>query len=93
MGSPHVKLNWDLFHMQRYEGNLIDNLRKGRQHIGYVQIADSPDRNEPSTGEVNYATVLEAVREIGYRRPVGVECIPLEADGVAAARRVFGAGG
>ena len=54
VGSEWVKLNWDLFHMQRYEGNLIDNLRKGKDFIGYIQLADSPDRNEPGTGEVNY---------------------------------------
>lgn len=89
VGSPNVKLNWDLFHMQRYEGNLIDNLRKGQDHIGYVQIADSPDRNEPLTGEVNFSKVLQAVHEIGYTRPVGLECIPLVADGIEAARRVF----
>lgn len=79
--------------MQRYEGNLIDNLRKGKEHIGYVQIADSPGRNEPSTGEVNYAEVLKTIRQIGYTRPVGLECIPLAPDGVEAARRVFAADG
>lgn len=91
VGSRWVKLNWDLFHMQRYEGNLIDNLRKGKASIGYVQLADSPDRNEPGTGEVNYTQVLKAVKEIGYAYPVGLECTPQGGDVVRAARRIHAA--
>ena len=88
IGSEWVKLNWDLFHMQRYEGNLIDNLRKGKDFIGYFQLADSPDRNEPGTGEVNYTEVFKAIKEIGYQRPVGLECFPEDADVVRAAQRI-----
>ena len=88
VGSEWVKLNWDLFHMQRYEGNLIDNLRKGRDYIGYFQLADSPDRNEPGTGEVNYTEVFKAIKEIGYTRPVGLECFPKDRDLDRAARRI-----
>ena len=88
VGSEWVKLNWDLFHMQRYEGNLIDNLRKGKDFIGYFQLADSPDRNEPGTGEVNYTEVFKAIKEIGYQRPVGLECFPEDGDVVRAAQRI-----
>jgi hydroxypyruvate isomerase len=89
VGSEWVKLNWDLFHMQRFEGNLIDNLEKGREWIGYVQFADSPDRHEPSTGEVNYSEVFRKVREIGYTMPLGAECIPKDGDAKRAAERLF----
>jgi len=89
VGSPHVKLNWDLFHMQRYEGNLIDNLERGRDWIGYVQFADSPGRHEPGTGEVNYAEVFRKVREIGYAQPLGAECLPEGADPRRAAERLW----
>jgi len=88
VGSPRVKLNWDLFHMQRTEGNLIDNLRKGAKWIGYVQFADSPDRHEPLTGEVNYAEVFRVVRELGLPLPIGAECIPQDMDTARAAERV-----
>lgn len=71
--SPYVKLNWDLFHMQRSEGELIGNLRKGADEICYVQIADTPDRNQPGTGDVNYSNVLREVRAGGYDRPIGLE--------------------
>ena len=89
VGSEWVKLNWDLFHMQRFEGNLIDNLEKGREWIGYVQFADSPGRNEPGTGEVNYSEVFRKVREIGYSLPLGAECMPLDGDAKRAAERLF----
>jgi hypothetical protein len=46
-------------HVQRYEGNLFYKMRRGRDSIGYLQLADSPDRNEPGTGEVNYTNVIE----------------------------------
>lgn len=71
--APYMKINWDLFHMQRHEGNLIDNLRKGQDHICYMQLADSPDRHQPGTGEINYTEVIKACREVGYDRPIGLE--------------------
>ena len=73
INSPFVKLNWDLFHMQRYEGNLITHFEKGADHVAYVQLADSPARHQPGTGEVNYQPVLEAVRTQGYKDPIGLE--------------------
>ena len=91
VGSEHVKLNWDLFHMQRFEGNLIDNMKKGKDYIGYLQLADSPARNEPGTGEVNYTKVFQAIKEIGYTLPVGLECSPQGGDVVRAARRIYAA--
>ena len=72
INSPFMKINWDLFHMQRHEGNLIDNFKKGAKHVCYVQIADSPDRHQPSTGEINHTAVLKTVRET-YNRPIGLE--------------------
>jgi len=68
INSSFVKLNWDLFHMQRHEGNLIANFEKGAEHVAYVQIADSPARHQPGTGEVNYLPILNAVRGAGYNR-------------------------
>jgi hydroxypyruvate isomerase len=88
IGSEQVKLNWDLFHMQRFEGNIIDYMRKGKDYIGYLQLADSPDRNEPGTGEVNYTEVFKAIKELEYTLPVGLECHPKDGDVVRAAKRV-----
>lgn len=91
IGSEYVKLCWDLFHMQRFEGNLIDGLRRGRAHIAYLQLADSPDRHEPGTGEVNYTPVFKALKEIGYQGLVGLECVPQGGDARRAAERVYAA--
>lgn len=73
INSPFVKLNWDLFHMQRAEGELIGNLRRSSDTIAYVQIADAPDRGQPGTGDVNYANVIRALRTGGYTRPIRLE--------------------
>ena len=54
----------------------------------YVQFADSPDRHEPLTGEVRWDAVFRKVREIGYARPIGAECVPQDMDVVRAARRM-----
>ena len=73
INSPFVKLNWDLFHMQRHEGELIGNLKRNADAICYVQLADAPDRGQPGTGDVNYANVIKQVRAGGYNRPIGLE--------------------
>ena len=73
IASPYTKINWDLFHMQRHEGELIGNLRRGKDQICYMQLADSPDRHQPGTGEIDYKNVIKACREAGYTRPIGLE--------------------
>jgi hydroxypyruvate isomerase len=90
VGSSHVKLNWDLYHMQISEGDLCGHLREGFPYIGYVQLADTPGRNEPGTGEVHYNRVLRELHELGYRGYVGLECRP-SGDEIEAARRVAAA--
>ena len=74
--SPSVKINWDLYHMQLTEGNLVANMRDGLDQIGYVQVADVPGRHQPGTGELNYAFIFGAMREMGYSGPIGLECWP-----------------
>lgn len=89
VGSAAVKLNWDLYHMQLSEGDLCGHLREGfaAGAVGYVQLADTPGRHEPGTGEVRYNRVLREVFELGYRGFVGLECVPID-DEPTAARRV-----
>ncbi|MBA2692349.1 MAG: TIM barrel protein, partial [Rubrobacter sp.] len=54
VGRENVKAQYDVYHMQRMEGNLVANMREHIGGIGHIQIADSPGRNEPGTGEINY---------------------------------------
>jgi len=86
VGSAHVKIDWDLYHMQISEGDLCGHLREGYPWIGYVQLADHPGRNEPGTGEIHYPRVLRQLHELGYRGLVGLECSPLEGERKAAER-------
>jgi 2-hydroxy-3-oxopropionate reductase len=65
VGRPNVRLQYDFYHMQRMEGNLVANLRKHIGSIGHVQVADSPGRGEPGTGEINYPYVLAQLEELG----------------------------
>lgn len=80
IGSEYVKLNWDLFHMQRAEGNIIEALRGGIDQVCYMQLADSPGRNQPGTGEMNYVNIIAAARAGGYSGPIGLECVPKDSN-------------
>jgi hydroxypyruvate isomerase len=86
VGSPHVKINWDLYHQQITEGDLCGRLRAGFDQIGYVQLADHPGRHEPGTGEIRYNRVLRELHELGYRGLVGLECSPRDGERLAAER-------
>jgi hydroxypyruvate isomerase len=88
VGSPNVKINWDLYHMQIVEGDLCMRMREGFDYIGYLQLADNPGRHEPGTGEVNYTRVLQEIKSLGYDGYVGLECTPRDSD-LLAARRVY----
>ena len=73
---PNVELQYDVYHMQRMEGNLVDTLRQHIGLIGHIQIADSPGRGEPGTGEVNFSYVLREIERAGYRGYIGLEYRP-----------------
>ena len=74
--SPMVKINWDFYHMQLTEGDLCSYLKAGFDQVGYIQLADTPGRNQPGTGELNYNFILKYLYDLGYRGYVGVECRP-----------------
>lgn len=76
VNSSHVKINWDLYHMQITEGDLCGRLEEGFDQVGYLQLADHPGRTEPGTGEIHYNRVLAKAHELGYRGYVGLECRP-----------------
>jgi hydroxypyruvate isomerase len=76
VGSPNVKMLFDIYHQQISEGNLTGNIRKYHDLIGYYQLADHPGRHEPTTGEINYAFVLRTIHDTGYRDPIGMEMSP-----------------
>jgi hydroxypyruvate isomerase len=71
--SPACKILDDLYHQQVTEGNLIPNIDAAWEEIAYFQIGDNPGRNEPTTGEVNFANVFRHIREKGYTGILGME--------------------
>lgn len=75
--SPWVRFQYDIYHMQRMEGNLVKTIRNNMDRIGHVQVADCPGRHQPGTGEINYRFVLKALEETGYDGYVGLEYVPL----------------
>lgn len=75
--TSQVQFQYDVYHMQRMEGNLIVTIQQHIDRIGHVQIADSPGRHQPGTGEINYRNVLAALDEAGYDGYIGLEYVPL----------------
>jgi hydroxypyruvate isomerase len=73
VNSPSCKLLYDIYHMQRNEGNLINNIDLAYDEIAYFQIGDNPGRNEPTTGEINYKNVFKHIYQKGYKGILGME--------------------
>ena len=71
--SPSCKILFDMYHMQRNEGNLIANMDKCWDEIAYFQIGDNPGRKEPTTGEVNYQNIFKHLKQKGYTGVLGME--------------------
>jgi hydroxypyruvate isomerase len=71
--SPAVKILADLYHEQIQSGNLIPTLDSCWSEIGYLQFGDNPGRNEPMTGEINYAAIVRWLRGRRYAGVIGME--------------------
>ncbi len=76
IGSPMLKVLYDVYHMQLNEGSLCDTIRAYGDQFGHIHVADAPGRHEPGTGEINYPRVLDCLEKAGYRGLVGFELIP-----------------
>jgi len=73
VNSPSCKILFDMYHMQRNEGNMIVNIDRAWDEIGYFQIGDNPNRKEPGTGEVNYKNIFKHLNEKGFKGVLGME--------------------
>jgi hydroxypyruvate isomerase len=76
-GAANLHYLYDVYHMQIVEGDLAPTLEARLPRIGHVQIADTPGRHEPGTGEINYRFLLRRLDALGYRGLVGCEYRPL----------------
>jgi hydroxypyruvate isomerase len=76
VGSDNLFIQYDLYHQQRTEGELIGTFRRYQDRIAHIQLADNPGRNEPGTGEINYPFVFGALDAAGYDGFIGCEYKP-----------------
>jgi hydroxypyruvate isomerase len=76
LGEPNLKVQMDFYHTQIAEGDIAMKVRKYLPHIGHIQIASVPERNEPDDGEVNYAYLFRLLDQLGYDGWVGLEYRP-----------------
>jgi hydroxypyruvate isomerase len=73
VNSPSCKFLFDIYHMQRNEGDIIRNIDRTWDEIGYFQVGDNPGRKEPGTGEMNYRNIFKHIHAKGYKGVMGME--------------------
>jgi hydroxypyruvate isomerase len=76
VGHPNLQFQYDVYHMQIMEGNLTKTIQANLDKIAHIQIADNPGRNEPGTGEINFANLFKAIDAAGYKGWIGCEYKP-----------------
>ena len=73
VNSPSCKILYDMYHMQRNQGDIIRHLDNAWDEIAYFQIGNNPGRNEPTTGEMDYKNIFKHIYEKGYKGILGME--------------------
>jgi hydroxypyruvate isomerase len=76
VGHPNVQVQYDVYHAQRMEGELAATLERHLPRIAHVQVADTPGRHEPGTGEIHFDFLFAHLDAIGYTGHVGCEYKP-----------------
>ena len=79
-GHPNLAVEYDIYHAQRTEGNIVTAISENVANIGHIQIADSPARNEPGTGELSWEFIFDQIDNSGYSGWVGLEYKPSRGD-------------
>lgn len=73
---PNLAYQYDVYHMQRMEGNITATIHDHCAQIGHIQVADAPGRHQPGTGELNYPFIFRAIDASGYNGYIGLEYNP-----------------
>lgn len=76
VGHSNLLIQYDFYHMQIMQGDLLPTFERLQSKIGHVQIADNPGRHEPGTGEINHDFIFRRLDELGYDGWVGCEYRP-----------------
>jgi hydroxypyruvate isomerase len=88
INSPHLRLLYDVYHMQIMEGNVIANIEKNLDLIGHFHSAGVPGRGELFMGELNYPQILQRIAARGYKGRFGLEYFPKMKDNLASLKQV-----
>jgi hydroxypyruvate isomerase len=86
VGSPHLKLLFDLYHEQVQIGNVTRTAVEAAPHVAVYHVADNPGRNDPGSGEMNYPNIYKAIAKTGYSGYICMEYLPL-AEPVASLKK------
>jgi len=76
VAEPNLRFQYDIYHMQIMEGDLAPTIEKHIASIGHMQLADTPGRHEPGTGEINYGFLFKHIDKVGYEGWIGCEYRP-----------------
>ena len=77
VGSPRLKVLFDIYHVQIMHGDVIRRIRQHKEHIGHIHTAGNPGRGElDPMQEINYPACMHALLDVGYDGYVGQEFIP-----------------
>lgn len=76
VGSDNLYIQYDIYHMQIMEGDLAPTMERLLPKIAHMQLADTPGRHEPGTGEINYGFLFGHLDSIGYKGWIGCEYMP-----------------
>jgi hydroxypyruvate isomerase len=88
VGSPNFKLLYDIYHMQIMEGDVIARIRKGHECFAHYHTGGVPGRHEiDNTQELNYAAIMRAILDTGYKGFVAQEFIPARPDQLASLKQ------
>lgn len=77
VGAENLFIQYDIYHAQRMEGELANTLSRYLPMIGHMQLADTPGRHEPGTGEINFPFLFRHIDALGYTGWIGCEYKPL----------------
>jgi hydroxypyruvate isomerase len=76
VGAPNLAYQYDVYHMQRMEGNITATIGAHGGRIGHLQVADAPDRGHPGTGELRFPFIFAAIAASAYTGTIGIEFVP-----------------
>ena len=76
VGEANLKVQMDFYHVQIVEGDIAMKFRRYFEHVGHIQVASVPERNEPDDGEVNYRYLFRLIDDLGYGGWIGCEYRP-----------------